>query len=177
MSGNCTSLGCGVVFKIDSRGNEKVLYTFTGGADGGTPVASLLRVNGDLYGTASDGGVRHCGVIFKLDKKRNETVLHSFNEMDGCEPSGSLLRDSSGNLYGTTAISGSGGYGTVFKLDPALNLAVLYSFHGRTDGATPFAGLSRDSKGNLYGTTFAGGVPLSCGGSQTGCGVVFRVTP
>src|SRR5262249_1542531 len=41
----------GLVFKIDPSGNETVLYSFTGEADGGLPVAGLARDSaGNLYG-------------------------------------------------------------------------------------------------------------------------------
>ena len=33
----------GVVFKLDKTGTQKVLHTFTGGADGGNPYAGLIR--------------------------------------------------------------------------------------------------------------------------------------
>ncbi len=51
----------------------------------------------------------------------------------------------------------------------------LYQFVGGSDGANPLAGLVRDAAGNLYGTTFAGGV---IGGTCIilgGCGVVFKL--
>lgn len=35
---------------------------------------------------------------------------------------------------------------------------VLYNFKGSADGRTPLGGLVRDSAGNLYGTTYSGGV-------------------
>ena len=50
----CFGSGCGVVFKLDKTGKETVLYAFTGGADGGEPVAGLVRdTAGNLYGTTS----------------------------------------------------------------------------------------------------------------------------
>src|ERR1700722_9676751 len=52
--------GDGTIFKLfQSRGmwKEKVLYTFTGGADGGEPLGTLIRdKNGALYGTTQFGG-------------------------------------------------------------------------------------------------------------------------
>jgi uncharacterized repeat protein (TIGR03803 family) len=58
----------------------------------------------------------------------------------------------------------------------AQSLKVLYSFAGGVDGADPYAGVIRDAKGNLYGTTLYGGNNGS-GCSQGSCGVVFRVEP
>jgi uncharacterized repeat protein (TIGR03803 family) len=47
--------------------------------------------------------------------------------------------------------------------------SVLYSFQCEPDGANPYAGLVRDSAGNLYGTTTNGGA--------YGLGSVFKLTP
>jgi uncharacterized repeat protein (TIGR03803 family) len=57
--------GAGTVFKLDATGKESVLYSFTGGADGGSPRADLMMdKSGNLYGTAG-GGIGY-GVVFKL---------------------------------------------------------------------------------------------------------------
>ena len=47
---------------------ETILHTFTGGADGASPFAGLVRdpQTGDLYGTAEQGGTHGYGVVFKL---------------------------------------------------------------------------------------------------------------
>lgn len=108
----------------------------------------------------------------------NETVLYSFTGTgDGALPYSGVIRDSKGNLYGTTFQGGAYNYGTVFKVDFTGTETVLYSFTAsKGDGANPYAGLLRDSKGNLYGTTYEGGL-LSCiGGYTTGCGVVFELS-
>ena len=59
--------GRGVVFKIDKSGNETVLYSFTGGADGGNPyVGVILGPEGNLYGVADSGGASNAGVVFEI---------------------------------------------------------------------------------------------------------------
>ena len=185
--------GYGVVFKIDSHtGNESVLYSFTGGNDGGYPYAVILDSVGNLYGVAQNGGESGDGVVFEMDTAGHETVLHSFSGSDGADPISVLLFDSQGNLYGTTfaggANSGNGcafGCGVVFKLSPQpsglWSETVLYSFCSLgqcADGALPVTGpLVRDSQGNLFGTTERGGSYQNCFGADSGCGVVFELSP
>ena len=163
--------GAGVVFKLDTNNQETVLYTFTGGTDGGTPFGGLVRdASGNFYGTTIYGGdpscnlsTNGCGTVFKVDTNNNnmETVLYSFKGgNDGASPADETLAiDKSGNLYGTTKGGGTSGCGTVFKLDTSNNTeTVLHSFAGgATDGCYTEGGVTRDSAGNLYGTTYAGG--------------------
>ena len=48
--------GCGVVFKLDPRGTQTVLYRFRDSPDGHQPESSLRRdAAGNLYGTAAYG--------------------------------------------------------------------------------------------------------------------------
>jgi uncharacterized repeat protein (TIGR03803 family) len=182
------SAGYGVVFKVNSAGQETVLYSFTGGADGGDPIAGLILDSaGNLYGTTSEGGnivtcpvsifsPGGCGVVYKVDTAGQETVLYSFTGgTDGGFPDAGVIRDSAGNLYGTTYGGGDlsgcfgGGCGVVFEVDPAGQETVLYTFTGGTDGGHPYAGVILDLAGNLYGTA-------SSGGADSG-GVVFKLAP
>jgi uncharacterized repeat protein (TIGR03803 family) len=158
-----------VVYKVDTAGHSTVLHNFTGGADGGDPYGGVIRDSkGNLYGTAQLGGASGAGVVFKIDSSGIETVLYNFTGgADGAYPLDGVIRDASGNLYGTTNGGGASGAGVVFKVDRSGNETVLYSFTGGTDGSYPWGGVIRDSKGNLYGTTSAGGA--------SGAGVVFKV--
>src|SRR2546421_458144 len=92
----------GAVYKLDASGQETVLYSFTGGTDGGSPYAGIIRDSaGSLYGTAYYGGAANSGVVYKLDATGQETVLHSFTgAADGGNPVAGVIRDSAGNLYG-----------------------------------------------------------------------------
>jgi uncharacterized repeat protein (TIGR03803 family) len=134
-----------------------VLHTFSGGADGGSPVAALIGdMQGNLYGTAGT-------VVFKVDKTGAETVLHT-----GFGSMGSLVRDSAGNLYGTTYLGGDLNLGAVFEVDADNNARVLHSFGRGKDGRYPAAGLILDQAGDLCGTTSGGGVHSA--------GTVFKLT-
>jgi uncharacterized repeat protein (TIGR03803 family) len=158
-----------------------VLLTFTGGIDGGQPLAGLIVDNkGNLYGTTSRGGSgllgcqQGCGTIFKVDPGGNETVLHSFGKVvtDGAYPLfGSLFRDSAGNLYGTTSSGGADGSGTIFRVS-STGKEASFSFPGGAMGGFPYAGLVPDAAGNVYGTTYYRGT----GCPPYGCGTVFKVS-
>jgi uncharacterized repeat protein (TIGR03803 family) len=146
-----------------------LLYQFSGGKDGGNPLAGLVEdAAGNLYGTTSGGGViggtckilLGCGVVFKLDTSSKETVLYSFTGLaDGESPSGGLILDpATGNLYGIAG-GGVSKAGVVFQVDTSgSNYAVLYSFTGGADGYGPQGSLVLDTAtGNLYGATQGGG--------------------
>jgi uncharacterized repeat protein (TIGR03803 family) len=95
-------------------------------------------------------------------------VLYNFSGgADGSLPHAGVVRDSAGNLYGITYQGGTSGYGVVYKLDTTGHETVLYSFTGGADGRSPYAGVSLDSAGNLYGTTYNGGT--------AGAGVVYEI--
>ena len=184
--------GCGTVFKLkpnsDGTWTESVVNNFAGAMDGANPVAGLLFDEaGNLYGTTSNGGSKGClrlgcGVVFKLvpnaDGSWTEHVLHQFTGgRDGSNPWARMIFDATGNLYGTTRLGGNrkfcgSGCGVVFKLIPhsdgSWTESVLHTFTNHP-GNTPYAGLTFDASGSLYGTTAFGG-PVAGG-------VVFKLTP
>lgn len=154
-------------------GKYKVLYTFTGGVDGGLPEDGLIfDAAGNLYGTTGYGGSYGVGTVFELmrnsDGSWTESVLYSFSgSSDGGYPNAGLIFDTSGDLYGTTV-----GPSTVFKLTPnsdgSWTESVIHSL-GSSDGSYPTGGLTFDTAGNLYGMATFGG--------KHGAGSVYRLTP
>jgi uncharacterized repeat protein (TIGR03803 family) len=141
--------------------NENVIWSFGNGADGQNPSASLINVEGTLFGTTGHGGAHGEGTVFSLDlSSEKEKVLYSFcgqqSCADGAVPSSSLIAVKD-TLYGTTQIGGAIGAGTVFAVD--MNTGherVIHEFGHTGDGAQPFAGLI-EVNGKLYGTTIYGG--------------------
>jgi uncharacterized repeat protein (TIGR03803 family) len=115
-----------------------------------------------------------------------ETVLYSFTGIgaNGIYPQAGVIFDAAGNLYGTTQCGGAKPCtnnlgGTVFELthpargEQVWTETVLHAFGGPAGGSNPWAGLTFDEAGNLYGTTYNGG----SGSCEYGCGTVFRLAP
>jgi len=179
--------GAGTVFKLDVNGAETVLHSFLAlgmGADGQYPQGTLVMDgSGNLYGTTPNGGAGSAGTVFKVSADGTTTVLYSFaaaTATDGRTPYAGVIVDSAGNLYGATvdggANGGAGGEGTVFSLTASGKETLLHSFGGTAgDGLNPYASLLRDSAGNLFGTTRAGG-SYGSGGARHG-GTVFALSP
>ena len=195
---NCQNTsGCGVIFKLSpttqGRWKFSLVHTFTGGFDGVGPAQLIFDDKGTLYGSAAGAWQgfelpSSPGLVFKLTPTTNgpwtDTAIYSFTGgADGGLPS-ALIFDRAGNIYGTGADGGilnncwSGygpmGCGVVFQLSPQSNgtwkETALYAFTDGSDGGQPGGGLVTD-KGNLFGTTWGGGVSSSNGGDG---GVVFQ---
>jgi uncharacterized repeat protein (TIGR03803 family) len=175
----------GTVFRLTRQANgswtETILHNFGNGIDGSEPIGGLtLDADGNLYGTTSSGGKYGSGTVFELvpnaDGSFSEKLLHSFKS-DGSEgqfPQAGVIFDSMGNIYGTTAGNLASRSQTVFELTPrpvgGWLAHVLHRFCNtckNNDG--PSGGLTLDAAGNLYGTTFGGGIHRA--------GMVFELSP
>jgi uncharacterized repeat protein (TIGR03803 family) len=179
-TGNCQG-GCGTVFRLAPDGTMTLLHAFDSGSDGAFPGAGLLRDNrGNLYGTTLEGGAHGRGTVFRIAPDGAESVIYAFcaqtNCADGASPWSALIADKAGNLYGTTTEGGNPAGGTVFRIAPNGVETVLYNFCSVQpdcqDGYEPYAGVTMDQAGNLYGTTSWGGAL-----DDAGLGTVFKLAP
>ena len=83
------------------------------------------------------------------------------------EPPGDIILDSSGDLFGTTLNGGANSDGTVFEVvHGSSTITTLASFNG-ANGLNPYGGVTLDSGGDLFGTTYQGG--------GSGDGTVFEI--
>jgi uncharacterized repeat protein (TIGR03803 family) len=145
---------------------EAVVHSFGTGTDGAQPIGGVvLDAAGNLYGTTSEGGASGNGTVFEATRSGHtwtESVIYSFTGgNDGANPPAGVTLDSHGNLYGTSSFGGANGVGAIYKLthsNSGWKETILYNFQGLTDGQNPVGGVVLDSSGNLYGTTFDGGV-------------------
>lgn len=168
---SCGGSSCGVVFKLTKSGSgwtESVIYSFTGGNDGGTPFSGVIFDSaGNLYGAAYYGGEISAGTVYELSPSGpgwTEKTLTDFSGGGGF-PVGGLTFDAHGNLFGTGFVGG-----TAFELAPSngsWTYNLLYTFNG-FDG--PFGSPTFDAAGNLYGTN-------ATGGGVYDEGFVFKLTP
>jgi uncharacterized repeat protein (TIGR03803 family) len=157
----------GVVFELSPVGGtwkETVLYSFTGGTDGDTPVSGLIVDSaGNLYGTTLNGGTNNNGTVFELSPSANgwkEQVIYDVDTSFA-----GLTMDAAGNIFGA-------GLNSVFELSPngkgGWNPKVLHAFG--TGGQKYLYGLQGtpvlDKSGNVYGTRYGGG----------GVGQVFKLS-
>ena len=163
----------GTVFVISPAGAETVLYSFGDHAnDGAYPYGGVtLDKAGNLYGTTTIGGVSNRGTVFKVTPAGAETVLYSFSGGDdGCNPFAGVVIGKKNVLYGTTTACGASNNGVVFKVTQSGAGTTLHTFNlDGTDGILPYAGVVLDKTGNVYGTTYEGGL--------NGAGTVYKLTP
>lgn len=177
--------GGGTVWQLHPNGDgswsHSVLYSFTGGADGGEPYKGVtLDAQGNLYGTAVTGGgggcEGGCGVAYKLTNNGGvwtQSVVHAFTGgEDGAGPGAGLTLDDKGNVYGMAPTGGANGAGTIFRIHPGKGgkwkFTVIHAFAGG-DGIGGSAGRLLFQGRRLYGAATAGGA--------NGYGDIYRLTP
>ena len=152
--------GWGTVFKLAQRGSGwtlSPLHEFAGGSDGENPWAPVtVGPNGALYGTTGFGGSTGGGTVFELQPPPTacKTTICYWNE--------TLLHTFQGG-----ANDGWGNYEMYYNM--IASYANLTFDHA--------AGVTLDSSGNLYGTTYRGGNLSDCVEfDYEGCGVVWEIS-
>ena len=178
------SNGAGAIYRMTPSGVPAVVASFCddhtchGGYVPSGPL--VLAPTGVFYGTNLVGGGGAnctssvgCGTAFRATAAGGGSVtkLHDFCSWKNCadgEGPAALIQATDGNLYGVTFAGGSSqGYGVVFRLTPSGRYSVVHTFAG-SEGQLPVNALFQATDGNLYGTTYFGGV--------SGNGVIFRIS-
>ena len=164
-------------------GAIKTLYSFDPlgagniNSHGAQPMGGLVEIDGDFVGTTFTGGTSGTGTVFRITTGGDVTTPYTFDPGDnnginshGTHPAAGLAADAAGNLYGTTSGGGTSGQGTVFALSPGGAIATLYCFAPtslkNSHGAGPESSVTLGPDGEIYGTTYWGGL--------YGMGTLFR---
>jgi len=177
----------GSVFKLSpptpghSTWKRTTLVNFNG-KNGEVPRASLLiDKSGNLIGTTLQGGRYNFGTVFMMSPPTpgrtawTLSTIVNFDGISGAFPSSNLVTDRAGNLYGTIAAgSGNSSSRTIFKLKPPSSghagwLRTNLLTFDDWNGGNPYTSLVVDPSGNIYGTTYLGGL--------SDLGVVFKLMP
>jgi uncharacterized repeat protein (TIGR03803 family) len=167
------SPGQGSIYRMTLDGEFSGVYTFSPN-DGENPTSIAQSSDGNLFGTASNGGEFGHGTFFRISTTGEVKGLHAFCSQPGCmdgEFPLSAIQGRDGNFYGVANQGGANGYGAIFELTAAGSYRVLYSFCSLPtceDGGDPVS-IVQDNDGNFFGTT------LCCGGAEK-FGTVFELT-
>jgi uncharacterized repeat protein (TIGR03803 family) len=163
--------------------SEAVIYVLPFPLIGQGDISGGLAIDGagQLYGVDSNQNLFR--LVFECFQfcRWTSTYLHTFGTgLDGAYPNSPVVLDGAGNIYGTTQSGGNFDGGTVWKLMPVTvgnkkgtyKETILHSFNSTKNGFFPYAGVTLDSSGNVYGTTADGGKY----GGDFGGGTIFKMT-
>lgn len=151
--------GAGTIYRMAKDGTRfQVLYTFTGGNDGGNPSQLVKTPDGALWG-ATRSGDEHGGTIFRIGRSGALTTVFAFRRTEDGRFPRALAAGRDGALYGWTLSRGEFGRGTAFRLTGDGAFTVIHHF-SEADGlrGAYFGGRSDPfvaADGHLYGVTGA----------------------
>jgi uncharacterized repeat protein (TIGR03803 family) len=147
------AFGYGTVFAMSPSAAVTMLYSFTGGNDGGHPAANLIQGgDGNFYGTTVNGGAYGEGTVFRWAPGGAPVTLVSFDGYDGANSQAPLVQGTDGNFYGTTQNGGAEGNGVIFRVNinyPSLQIT------GQPAGQSAFFGATAQ-----FGVDVTGNPPL-----------------
>jgi uncharacterized repeat protein (TIGR03803 family) len=151
--------GDGTVWEIAKGSNTITTIASFNVSNGSNPFAGVtLDAQGNLYGTTRFGGAGSDGTVWEITKGSNTiTTIASFSGSNGRTPYGGVTLDAQGNLYGTTRLGGANNDGAVWEIAKGSGTITPQASFNGGNGKAPYAGVTSDAQGNLYGTTTAGG--------------------
>src|SRR5258708_2291790 len=153
--------GSGTIYRVTLAGEFSGVYAFNY-KDGENPNSIAQSADGNLFGTAANGGQFGHGTFYQVSTTGQLKRLHSFCSQPGCLDGAfplSAIQGRDGNFYGTTVQGGAHGAGAIYELTAAGSYRVLYSFCSLPycdDGGEPLS-IVQDNEGNFFGAGYGGG--------------------
>ena len=155
----------GAVYEVATGTNTITDIASFNSTNGQTPNATLTLDNsGNIFGTTTAGGVNGYGTVYEIAAGTSTITdlgvfSYDFSKgyANGINPYGGVTIDGNGNLFGTTISGGSGNRGVVYEIVSGSNTITDIASFNTTNGSQPYAGVTLDSSGNIFGTTRGGG--------------------
>ena len=142
----------GIVFEVAAGTHAFSTVAQFPASDNDYAAPVTLDSAGDIYGTSP------VGTVFEIRAGTSSlTTLGTFTSASGANFKSKMVLDSSGDLFGTTLFGGTSGAGAIFEVPAGSGSVVVLASFTASTGEYPGTDLVRDSAGNLYGTTTAGG--------------------
>jgi uncharacterized repeat protein (TIGR03803 family) len=152
----------GVLYRLSPNGTYATLHEFSGGSDGGSPIASPVEAtDGSIYGVTLGSFVLASTLYRYTPQSGSFATIYTFDEAHG-QYASHLIEGTDGSLYGTAIWGGNSQCGTAFKITTSGTPLWAYSFPCGTGGYNPEM-LLQAADGNFYGVTANGGDCLFCG--------------
>lgn len=149
----------GTAFEM-ANGSASITTLASFGRNTGQPLGSPLTADaqGNVYGTTMSGSAAYYGGVFEIAHgSKTVTMVAAFDGTHARTSYGGVTLDAAGNIRGTTSGGGASGQGTVFEIAHGSKTITVVATFDAANGLLPNPGLVRDSLGNLFGTTNAGG--------------------
>lgn len=130
------------------------------------PRGGLIEASDGLFYGIASGGSGSSGILYAYDPVADSVIIrHKFfasptnlREL-GYSPDGELLQAADGKLYGYADAGGANNMGVIFSYDLTDSIYTkLVNFSGEENGSNPGGSLVQAADGQLWGTTFSGGV-------------------
>ena len=105
--------GDGTIYEVTSTGGYNLLYSFTDGTDGSSPVGALTQASdGNLYGTTA-GTNGESGTVFRLNNGLAAPIPRPLFLSQSNAAVGDTILIKGDNFVGTTAVSFTGANGAL----------------------------------------------------------------
>jgi uncharacterized repeat protein (TIGR03803 family) len=156
----------GTLFEIPKGSTSLTTIANFNGTNGYEPSAVTFDSSGDLFGTTEEGApgydsgyaAPNDGTVFEVSKGSTSiTTVSYFDTVNLTEPESAVMFDSGGDLFGTTVQGGADDDGSVFEIRAGSTVVTTVASFDGDNGANPYAGVTIDSAGNLFGTSENGG--------------------